>query len=239
MATAEWETYALSGRFKNERRRKRLLKEERDKKLVRTFKELRKLKKAQCALGYADLVPPVQKGWKRFFVLRPDAAAGKDAGFFLGLLEKVNTTTYSHRKDFKYKCRRNGKRVDVERVQKVKMFWTWEFKKLHLAEKEKPYFKLDWFVNDRGHLIPIYVFTEPWRFVLKVKPNMITKVKVIDPGMMSLESEIDGYLDRNMLVPRVVRLLRGSYSGRCRWKNYPKAKYRELLKSNPLDEIDY
>ncbi len=166
-------------------------------------------------------------------------ASGKDAGFFLGLLEKVNTTTYSHRKDFRYKRRRNGKRVDVERIQKVKTFWTCEFKKLHLTEKEKPYFKLDWYVSDRGHLIPIYVFTEPWRFVLKVKPNMITKVKVIDPGMMSREREIDGYLDRNMLVPRVIKLLEGSYSSRCRWKNYPKMKYRELLMRNPLDEIDY
>jgi hypothetical protein len=238
MATAEWETYVLTGRFKSERRKKREVKEGRDKKLIQKYKELRKLMAEQDKLGYTDLIPPVQRGWKRFFVLRPDVMISKESDFFLQLLEKINTTTFSHRKDFKMKRRRHGKKVDVERIQKLREFYTYELKKIKLTEKEMLYFKMEWKVTDRGHLIPVYVFTEPWRFILCVKPNMITKVRVIDPQLKSREREIDSYFDRNKLYPRLFKLIKGRYSDRCRWKDHDKAKHKAILETDLLNEIN-
>lgn len=239
MATAEWETYVLTGRFKSERRRKREAKEGHDKKLIQKYKELEKIKSVQQKLGYRDLIPPVQKGWKRFFILRPDVLVSSEKDFFLEFLEKINTTTYSHRKDFKHKRKRNGKKVDVERVQKLKEFFIYEFKKSELTEKEKTYFKMEWRVTDRGHLIPVFVFTEPWRYILRIRPNMITQVRMIDPQLKSRECEIDSYFERNKLYPRIFKLTDGSYSNRCRWKRCDKAKYKAIQETNPLDEINY
>lgn len=238
MATAEWETYALTGRFKSKRRRKRLAKEGQDKKLVQLFKEFKRLRKQQWDLGYMDLIPPVQKGWKRYFILRPDVMLSKDKDFFLELLEKINTTTYSHRKDFKHKRRRHGKKVDVDRIQNLQEFFTWQFEKLKLTEREKMYFKIEMKVTDRGHLIPAFVFTEPWRYVLRIRPNMITKVKIVDPELKSREKQIDNYFEWNKLYPRLFKVMNGTYGNHWLREKGGRSKYKAILKRNPLDEIN-
>ena len=54
-------------RIRTKRRRKRASIEANDKKLIRLFKEERKLRKQKHELPMIDLVPPIQKGFKRFF----------------------------------------------------------------------------------------------------------------------------------------------------------------------------
>jgi hypothetical protein len=238
MATAEWESYVLSGRFKTKRRRKRLAIKGRDKQLIHLYKELKDVVRQQRNLGYRDLDPPVQRGWKRSFVLRPDVAASPHAAFFTALLEKANTTTFSHRKDFKIKRRRHGKKVYVDKPQRLRSFYNYEFVKLKLMNKEKPYFKEDWEYNLwNGELQRVYLFTEPWRFVLKVQPNMITKVPIIDPQLRSREKELDNYFERNKLYPRLFKLTRGKHP--WRWDSFTeKAKYAALLEIDPFDELN-
>jgi len=237
MALAEWETYARSSRLKSERRRKRLLKKDQDKKLIQLFRELQRLGKEQRDLGYAELIPPIQRGWKRFFVVRADVMLSKDGKFFQELLEKINTTEYSHRKDFKVKKRRRGKKVHVDRIQKLKESEEYYFKKMELTDKEKLYFREEWrLYKYNNRLYKVYVFTEPWRYVLQVKPNMITKVKIIDPLLKRQEDEIDLYLRRNLLYPRIRKLMDGC--DRYRWFWGEDARYKNFLKNKPLHEIE-
>jgi hypothetical protein len=236
MALAEWETYALSSRLKSERRKKRLQKKEQDKKLMHLYHEFKRLQREQQNLGFADLIPPVQKGWKRFFVLRQDVVVSKDGKFFQELLEKINTTTFSHRKDFKKKRKKNGKRVDVDRIQKPKEFMECEFRKLALTEREKLFFKEEWRFCYRNRLYKVYVFTEPWRFVLRVKPNMVTQVRIIDPLLKQRADEIDNYLERNSLYGRVFKVMGNHH--RYSWPVGEKVKYKNLLRKDPLDEIE-
>lgn len=236
MAIADRESYVLSGRFKTERRKKRLVIEGRDKQLVHLYKELRAVKKAQRELGFAELKPPVQKGWKRFFVLRPDVERSSDAEFFRQLLEKINTVTYSHRKDFKHKRRRHGKKVDVDRIQLLREFYSYEWPKLKLTEREMSYFRKDWeFVGNSTSVRLKYVFTEPWRYVLRVRPNMITHVRIIDPQLMSREKELDNYFERNRLYPRLFKLSEGWYKYYWEYKSRP--GNRHILKRELYDEL--
>lgn len=238
MATAEWETYVLSGRFKTARRKKRLQKEGRDKQLAQLYRELKRITKEQYNLGYADLVPPVQKGWKRFFVLRPDVMKSKDGEFFLGILEKINTVTYSHRRDFKVKRRRRGKKVYVDKIQQLREFYDYELHRMKLTEKEMSFFRRDWeFIGHSTRIRYKYVFTEPWRFVLKTEPNMITKVKIIDPLLKSREDEIDKYLDRNHLYPRLFRQMTGSYENG--WGREGLLRYNRSAEKIRRDELCY
>jgi len=234
MAIAEWESYVLSGRFKTKRQRKRLRIEGRDKQLVHLYNELLEVKKQQRNLGLAELHPPVQKGWKRYFVLREDVERSKDAEFFRTMLERINTVTYSHRKDFKYKRRRGGKRVDVDRLQFLRGFYGYEWTKLKLNEREMSYFRLTWeFVGNSTSTRLKYVFTEPWRFVLRVRPNMITHVKIIDPELMRRERELDNYLERNNLYPRISKQLHGWH--KYRWHYGGKPLDRHVLKYEFMD----
>ncbi len=82
-----------------------------ERKLIQLFFEQRNLSEQISNLGYEKLDPPVQRGWKRFFVLRKDIARSDDALFFQKLLDKINTIEYSSRKDFKVKRRRLEKKI--------------------------------------------------------------------------------------------------------------------------------
>jgi hypothetical protein len=97
-----------SVRFKSERRRKRLLKKDQEKHLLLLHREENKLRRQIRNLGYEPLVPPVQKGYKRLFVLSDDVQQSKQAAFFTELLKKINTVQYSDTKAFTKKKRRRA-----------------------------------------------------------------------------------------------------------------------------------
>lgn len=236
MALAEWEIYAQSSRLKSERRRKRLQKKDRDKKLMHLYKEFERLRVEQRNLGFKELIPPVQHGWKRFFVLRHDVMIGKDGKFFQELLEKVNVTEYSHRKDFKVKKKRRGKKVHVDRIQKPREFEEYYFKRLKLTEREQLFFREENRFYGNNKFYKVHVFTEPWRYVLRIRPNMITQVRIIDPLLKQRESQIDNYFKRNDLYGHLFKLMGNHH--RYSWPVGEKAKYEAIQKINPLDEIE-
>ncbi|HVV04083.1 MAG TPA: hypothetical protein VHC96_07645 [Puia sp.] len=81
----------LCYRLRTARHKKRMQYEDLDKRLIALDKEQWALRKQQWNLGWEPLIPPVQKGWKRCFVLQGDVARGKHAEFFEGILKKINT----------------------------------------------------------------------------------------------------------------------------------------------------
>jgi hypothetical protein len=157
------------------RQKKRRQYEELEKKLIALHKEERALYGQIRNLGWEPLVPPVQKGWKRFFVLRDDVARSKQADFFQNILEKINTHDWSHRKDFMIRKRRFGRKKYAVKEQRLLQPREWQFEKPGFDENEKQMFHEEYHY-ETGKRDPIkrYVFDEPWRFVLRVRPNMIT-----------------------------------------------------------------
>jgi hypothetical protein len=228
MDTFDWENYAQNGRFISQRQVKQRQKSDADKSLIQLNRKLRNLRKQINSLGYEELNPPIQRGWKRFFVLTQNVEQSFDSRFFQILLEKINTTQYSNRRDFKVKRRRRGKKVYVLRPQTLNELNEYAFAKL--TEKEKLYFRLEWELCKNLKLFKKFVFNEPLRFVLQVKPNMITKVKIIDPLLLQGKSIIYNYLDNRYLTPKMCRLTEGYYQYKNRWNPKDKAKYKFILK---------
>ena len=120
----------MSFRLQSARRKKRMQHEDFEKHLLALHKEQQQLYKQQQALGWIDLKPPVMRGWKRYFVLRDDVARSKHAGFFEGILEKINKTEFSSRKDFKVKKRKAGKKIYVVRDQQLLQPHEYHFRKM-------------------------------------------------------------------------------------------------------------
>ncbi len=89
-----------------------------DKQLLKLHREEDTLWKQRANLGWEPLTPPVQKGWKRFFVLREDVARSKQADFYERILKKINTYAQSYRKDFKGKKEGEGARYKKYVVKK-------------------------------------------------------------------------------------------------------------------------
>lgn len=235
----ETDYFIQSSRLKSSRRRKRSQKLDIDKRLIRLYKEERALSKQIWNLGYDELKPPVQRGWKRFFVLREDVARTKEANFFDKILEKINTTQYSSRKDFKVRRRKLGKKFYAEKPQELERLCVYWFDKKKFNEKEKSYFS-----ETRAHLptdkrpVKVYVFNEPWRFVLRIQPNIITKVKRRDINLESRKREIEQYLESRNLRDRQRKLMHGSvqWHGRYDWEGELK-KYRDPYGNKSFSEF--
>jgi hypothetical protein len=219
-------------RLKSSRRRKRLQKTDFDRKLIALYKEWKRLRDQVRNLGYEPLIPPVQKGWKRTFVLRDDVKKSKDAPFFEELLKKVNNVQYSHRKDFLIKRRRRGKKIYVERDQKLEYFFEWNFSRLKLTPDESRYFSERLVMDQKGCEYKIYEFNEAWRFTLKILPNIITKVKIKDWILEHKQDEIE-----RPIFAKTVRARLAKLKG---WRNYSfffSAKTDNPLRNKPLHWI--
>ncbi|MBS1509782.1 MAG: hypothetical protein JST86_03020 [Bacteroidetes bacterium] len=200
----------LSFRLQTKRQKKRKRNEAFEKKLLQLDRERSTLLKMSRALGWEPLIPPVQKGWIRFFVLRDDVAGSRHALLFQTLLEKINTRQYYWRKDFKHKKRRRGKKIYVVKPQYLRKIYAWEFNRFQFTEWEREQFIAIREYDKCGRDRIVYVIKESWRFVLRVQPNVIDKVKVRDIELEKRSNEISAYLERNYLRCKLNKLKTGN-----------------------------
>ena len=239
--------YALCSRFKNKRKKKRLVKEDFEKQLIQLRKLEIELRKKRRDLPLVALAEPYQKGWQRHFVLREDVARSNESTFYKTLLEKINTFQYSQDKSFKRKKKRKRKYVYNEKLQTVKEFLVseWRSPKLELTEKEKVHFykRERWCSNCKCYHT-YYVFNEPWRYVMRVRPNMITHTKMVDADLESEIQVLRNYIVNFNLRYKINKLVDGfSYRNRYdqnenpREKNPIKNKSLHLLYQQYVDEM--
>ncbi|MGV3588802.1 MAG: hypothetical protein ACO1OF_17485 [Adhaeribacter sp.] len=82
----------------------------------------------------------------------------------------------------------------------------------------------------------VYRFVEPWRFRLKIAPNLITQVPRKDFVLEKRLNEIDYYLERNFLEMKLQKLKYGY--ARYRYSDIQeRIEYRNPLKNQALAQI--
>jgi hypothetical protein len=229
----------LCYRLRTARQKKRMQYEDFDKHLIQLHKTQLMLRNKKRNLGWEPLVPPVQKGWKRLFVLREDVARSKHADFFQEILNKINTYDWSHRKDFMIKRRRFGRKIYVVKGQRVLEPKEHHFRKLSFSEKEQQLFHEE-YRTERWSKKPVkrYVFVEPWRFVLRIRPNMIDKVRIKDAELESQITQLDNFLEKNDWEKRMHRLLFGNYKYKWwKWKELEKFDETFSYKTKSLIQL--
>lgn len=234
----EWDGSNIdSYRFRSARQRERMRYEDFDKALLKIHRQENELWDQRNNLGWEPLDPPVQKGWKRFYVLRDDVALSKHALFFENILQKINTYDWSSKKQFLAKKRKRGRKIYVERKQHLKMPCAWEFRRMDFNDNEKQFFHVEPFVeNWNKELRYRYVFNEPWRFVLRVRPNMIDKIRIKDAELESRIKAIDNYLEKNDYRRRLNKLLNGDAGNH--WRKYEtNEKEAYCYKNKPMTAI--
>lgn len=174
------------------------------------------------------LEEPYQRGFVRFFVVREDVKRSKDGEFFEGILEKINSYMYSESRQFLKKKRKSGRRIYVEKEQKLKTvsLYSWTNPKFGLTPRERQYFlKQEEYVLFRKYNETYYEFIEPWRFVLRVRPNMITHYKPVDAELEKEYAELESYLSEHKIAAIVHKTIYGK-------SNPWKMKYeRHLIKN--------
>lgn len=218
----------LSYRLRSARQKKRMQYEDFDKQLIQIHKREAELCYLKRNLGWEPLTPPVQKGWKRFFVLKDDVARGKQAEFFQGILDKINTYDWSYRKDFMVKRRRFGRKKYVVKGQCLLEPDEQHFKKLGFTEFEQQLFRVE-YRTEKWSMQPVkrFVFAEPWRFVLRVRPNIIDKIRKKDAELESQIMQLRNHIDRKDLRKRMIKALGSPYNHRW-WKQKETEKHTEV-----------
>lgn len=226
----------LCYRIRTARQKIRMQYEDFDKFLIQLHKEELDLHEKKRNLGWELLCPPVQKGWKRFFVLRGDIERSKQADFFKGILAKINTYDWSSTKDFKIKKRKRGRKTYFVKSQKLLEPGEFHFQKMNFSQAEKQMFHpvLRYEKWSKG-LVMNYVFNEPWRFVLRVRPNMIDRVRIKDSAIESRLHEISDFLERNDYRMKQTKILNGDCSHG--WYEGEKTKEKYYLKNKSIQQI--
>jgi hypothetical protein len=228
------DTYEWPCRIKSARRKRRLVKNDRDKQLIQLDKRRAELRQQKRNLPMVPLEHPYQQGWKRLFVLRDDIKRGPLAEFYEAMLKKINTVQYHHDRSFKFKKRRKkryGYKMLKQELREIDRY-DWDNNRLKLSESEQACFTRVSFVNSYRKSDIKYVFTEPWRFVLKVMPHMVTQVKLHDVSLQQEIAVLDNHIENNFYEPRMHRLTNGRY---YRWKDEfdEQPKYINKLKNTP------
>ncbi|HTN16920.1 MAG TPA: hypothetical protein VL092_04505 [Chitinophagaceae bacterium] len=221
--------------IKTARQKKRLVKNDFDKQLIRLHKSRKSLLEIKQKLPMVPVEHPYQKGWKRTFELRKDVAESKHADFYLSLLDKINTVQYSRIKYFQLKRRKHRKKVWIEMPQTLQEFdlWKWERNIPGFSEQEKAFFyPKEYWCTTLKQVIVKYAFTEPWRFILKIKPNMITHQKMIDETLDQEIAFLDQHIANHFLQHKIIKLVNGhSY----KWRKKPGMNTKH--KTNYLNEL--
>ncbi|WP_315815269.1 hypothetical protein [Paraflavitalea speifideaquila] len=228
----------LSYRLRTARQKKRMQYEDFDKQLLRLHREHNSLDQQIEDLGWEPLDPTIQRGWNRFFVLRDDIARSKHAEFYENLLQKINTSDWSYRRDFKIHKRRYGKGKYQVKGQNLKEPSESEFMKMDLTERGKHQFHEVYSYDWRHRLEKRYVFNEPWRFVLRVRPNMITRIKRSDTLIEARMDAIEDYLEWNELQRRLNKIMHGHTPYKYHWPAKPNVyQYKNKSLSQIMDLI--
>jgi len=195
------------------------------------------LRRQKDSLGWAPLIPPVMRGWKRSFVLREDVAKSKEADFFAGILGKINTIQYSHRKDFKEKKRKRGRKIRVEKPQHLREWDRYYCRYgLQLTAKELLFFDMREVWRKDGRFSHWrYVFREPWRFVLRVEPNMITQIRIRDEVLESQIGELNAIIESRFLRYKMKKMRHRHYHW---WgENYERIREKNDLRNKSFSRI--
>lgn len=218
----------LSYRLRNLRSRKRTIKKDVEKQIRKKYQRSNELWEIKRNIPWIPLEQPYQRGFVRFFTVREDVMRSKDGDFFDGILKKINTYMYSESRQFLKKKKKSGRRIYVEREQKLKQIssFSWNDPKFGLTPREREYFlKQEEYCPFRKQYVPYYEFIEPWRFTLRIRPNMITHYKPVDFELEKESAELDSYLRQYKIDGIVHKTIYGkSYS----WKT--KREDTDLIK---------
>ena len=199
------------GRLRSAREKKRFVKLDFTKRLLRLERERRLLREQQRQLGFEPLVPPVQKGFKRLFVLRDEVARSPRAEFFQEILNKINTVQYSDTREFSRRKRHRGRKIKVARTQELRPVYAHEWQRFNFLPAQAFYFTETMELGPGREWRKVYRFVEPWRFRLQTVPNLITRVRIKDTALEKRLHEINDYLEWNFLERKLQRLLSGRY----------------------------
>lgn len=192
---------------------------------------------------WIELERPVRAGWEQTFELRADVAARKDASTFADILNHINHSIRSHRKDFRY--RRKAKQYEtLEPELQIIRAEKWElpehYKKYFEFGVFQPHRELDGRLADSRYrsIIKGYRFSTPYFYEPVIRPFYATHRKIHradrDSRIRELENKIEALGGWKILFKAYHDCNQGSYlwygDRTERYEIYGRLEYREGMR---------
>jgi hypothetical protein len=177
---------------------------------------------ALCRRRYTiiKLDEPIQRGWRRFYVLSERAAARRDHPILEAILAIIGPVVVHHDRDFRRRRGRRKKLVEIE--QPLRPIPVHEWQRKNYPDEWYRYFRYELVLEWNRHWQPYWIFTQPSLYELKVERNWLWYFREVDPVIETRLSELDRWLDAHEGWQRY-GWLKGRRQ-RYRWKEEDSAK---------------
>ena len=169
------------------------------------------------------LTEPVQRGWRRIFVLTAHAERRHDRDILAEILEVIGTERRCRHLDFRTLPSRSRKLIEIE--QSLRRLWDWQLEKLPRSSAWRPYFHWRHY-NEWGRPRYFGEFINPKLFELRVEPFWIWEIDELDPAIETRLEELHRWLELRLGWKRY-GWLKGIQQ-RYRWKDEDSAQQRSL-----------
>lgn len=214
--------------------------EERD--LMRLWRKQLRLWDASRACNIVELEKPIRRGWKRFFVLRPDIARSPEAKVVRPLLALVNNTILSRDGSFMEKSWKSKVKKPIEQGISYVRHEEWNKVEKGLTLKQKSMFDKIYHQHYHkgrptgGHWG--WHFQKPWMFVHKVEPYYVTHRIVINPQLESETKELYNRIyasGKNFRIWKILGQNQGNYDHD--WGNMRIRLIRQAMAKDQKQEL--
>jgi hypothetical protein len=213
-----------------ERRAKRATKDAFEKQLRALEKRRKRLRKEEYS--YVELEKPLFVGYEKYFTLRDDMLMRPDFPILEKLLELINNVLFSKHKNFSKRIRRKTKRAYQEKGLKSvplkhEIHDLQHEKWVKLSRVEQSYFSPREIKTSWGGTYNVYDWNYPWMFVPKVRKKWITQVRIPDATKMSESDQIENFVERNYLRPKIAKIVYHKWFNYRSYRCVPKSALKE------------
>ncbi len=198
------------------------------------------------------LVEPIQRGWKRHFVLSAEARHRPDTPVLAAILAEIDSVAHFWRRDFRPSRRAMGHgRRSLSTEQGLYAFSTDEWDRRAYPDAWRQYFRVEcvpktlvdqpravdrkfqpWmYPTARSYAANDNVFALAFRFTrlfeLRIERNWLTHVAEVEPEIVRRHAEVDAYINQNRGAHRL-DWLHGHGSNRWRGRDVRQRILHEL-----------
>lgn len=161
-----------------------------DRQIRAAVREYKSLEKERFKIIKLD--QPIQKGWRRSYVLAEHATTRRDRPILERILKEIGTVVVHHGRDFKRRLRRSKKVVEIEQPLLAISQQQWE--REAYPSEWRTYFHQE-LRHRKGRDWQLYwVFKQPSLFTLKVARNWLWYFREVDPVIETRLSELNRWL---------------------------------------------
>lgn len=165
-----------------------------DRQIIAAVREHEQLSRKRFQIIKLD--QPIQRGWRRTYVLAEHAKRRRDHETLEAILKVIGTTVVHPSRNFQFRRGRKKKLVEIEQsLQPISAHpWPAHPWPARLPEGWLIYFRYELLLERNRHSQPYWVFRQPSLYELKVERNWLWYFREVDPAIETRLSELDRWL---------------------------------------------